>query len=524
MAFWVSATGSFAGYGPAVHIVVCNRLTEYLGIEIVSALLKQAGHTVELIFEPDILTAGFVRALPDGLKRRVDSVDRTARRVIDANPGVVLFPSEINSFDWCSRVGARVKQQRPEIVCVHGGFHTTSTPEECIGRDGVDALCIGEGDHAIPDLVAALESGGDTTSIPNIWFKDADGTVHENKPRALIQDLDSLPYPDKDLYYEPMPGLAREYMCVASRGCHWACSFCFYTTLYDIYGRNGFVRTRSPEHVLGELIEAKEKYDMRYVVFHDDIFPTSLKWLKAFAPLYKEHIGLPFSCITHPQLMREETADLLGDMGCKYVIMGAQTVNESSRSSDVINRTESSDEIAIAVKRLKKWGIFVLLDHIFGIPGESMEDQEEALRFYSEIGPDVVKPFFMSYFPGTDLSKRKDTAERVGEDELSKNEEGKWDHFMFQGELSGNDYRPYNLAYAMFPMLGPRARKAMVASGLHKKLAPIGGLPGLGNIIIFPRLVTGLLTDRDIRPKLYLNYLRSILKYQVSTAGLPGTR
>jgi hypothetical protein len=95
---------------------------------------------------------------------------------------------------------------------------------------------------------------------------------------------------------------------------------------------------------------------------------------------------------------------------------------------------------------------------------------------------------------------------------------------MFQGELSGNDYRPYNLAYAMFPMLGPRARKAMVASGLHKKLAPIGGLPGLGNIIIFPRLVTGLLTDRDIRPKLYLNYLRSILKYQVSTAGLPGTR
>jgi radical SAM superfamily enzyme YgiQ (UPF0313 family) len=312
-------------------------------------------------------------------------------------------------------------------------------------------------------------------------------------------------------------------MCVASRGCHWACSFCFYTTLYDIYGRNGFVRARSPEHVIGELIEAREKYDIRYIVFHDDIFPTSLKWLKEFAPLYIEKIGLPFSCITHPQLVREETADLLGEMGCKYVIMGAQTVNETSRSADVINRTESSEEILDAVRRLKKWGIFVLLDHIFGIPGETMEDQEEALRFYTKAGPDVVKPFFMSYFPGTDLSKRKRTAEEIGTDELSKNEEGQWDHFMFQGEISGNDYRPYNLAYALFPMLGPRGRKLMVEAGLHKKFAAIGGLPGLGNIILFPRLITGLLNDRDIRPKLYVNYLRSILRYQVEIAGLPGT-
>ena len=215
-----------------MRVVVCNRLTEYQGIEIISALLKSAGHSVDLVFEPDLLTAAFLRSLPSALAKRVDSVERAARRVIKLDPDVVLFPSEINSFDWCSRVGARVKQQAPGAFMLHGGFHVTSSPEQCLARDGVDVACVGERDHAVPEFVEALATGADHRAIPNLWVKDADGTIHRNAPRPLIQDLDTLPYPDKSLYYDELPGLAREYVCVASRGCHWACSFCFYTTLY----------------------------------------------------------------------------------------------------------------------------------------------------------------------------------------------------------------------------------------------------------------------------------------------------
>jgi anaerobic magnesium-protoporphyrin IX monomethyl ester cyclase len=497
-----------------MRIVVCNRLTEYLGVEILSALLKQAGHEVALIFAADVLAAAFVRALPEALSASLDSAERTAARVVAAEPDLVLFPSEINSFDWCARVGAAVKRLRPSIWTMHGGFHATAKPEECIAHDGVDLLCQGEGDLAVPELIEALAAGEDHRAIPNIWVKDDDGTIHRNPPRPLIQDLDSLPFPDKDLYYDVLPGLQREYMCVASRGCHWACSFCFYTTLYSLYGQDGFLRARSPQHVIDELILAKSKYEIEYVVFHDDIFPTSLKWLREFAPLYKSEIGLPFSCITHPQLMREETAELLGEMGCKYVIMGSQTVNEGSRSPEVINRTESSEEIAAAVRRLKKWGIFVLLDHIFGIPGESLEDQEDALRFYVDTGADVIKPFFLSYFPGTDLSRRAEEAKKSAASSQTNPEE-QWDHFMFEGGRSGSDYRAYNLAYALFPMLGERGRRAMLKTGAHRRFAALGSLPGLGNIILFPRLAASLFSERDIRPKLYLNYLRTILSYEV---------
>lgn len=498
-----------------MRIVVCNRLTEYLGVEILSALLKEQGHSVELIFEPDLLAAAFVRSLPAPLADHLDSVQRAARRVLAREPDLVLFPSEINSFSWCAEVGEQIKDRRPEILLLHGGFHTTSTPEDCITKRGVDMLCVGEGDLAIPELINALEEGRDFTAIANIWVKDRAGTVHRNAPRPLVQDLDSLPWPDKSLYYDEMPGLAREYMCVTSRGCHWACSFCFYTTLYSLYGRDGYLRARSPQHVIGELVAAMKQWNLEYVVFHDDIFPYSIRWLREFAPLYREQVGLPFSCITHPQLMLDESVDLLAEMGCRYVIMGAQTVNEASRGPEVINRSESSEDIRMAVARLKSRDIFVLLDHIFGIPGETLEDQERALQFYVDAGPDVIKPFFMSYFPGTDLSRRARDGSGMSNSEVSRSEAGEWDHFMFEGALSGDDFRAYNLAYALFPLLDEQARRAMVRFGLHHRLAPLSGVPGMGNLILIPRLLSGLLGDRDIRPKLYLNYLSTISKYRL---------
>ena len=498
-----------------MRVVVCNRLTEYLGVEILSALLKAAGHSVELVFEADLLSASFLGALPEALSQRADSTGRAARRVLDLQPDLVLFPSEVNSFAWCARVGEQIKTQAPDIVLLHGGFHVTSNPEECIGQPGVDMLCIGEGDLAVPELIEVLDQGGDPRNLANIWVKEHDGTVHRNAPRPLVQDLDSLPWPDKSLYYDQLPGLAREYMCVASRGCHWACSFCFYTTLYDLYQREGFLRTRSPEHVIGELEAARERYDIECVVFHDDIFPTSIRWLREFAPLYQERVGLPFSCITHPQLMTEETAELLADMGCRYTIMGAQTVNENSRRPEIINRTEDSKDIARAIRRLKERGVFVLVDHIFGIPGETLADQEDALAFYVASGPDVVKPFFLTYFAGTDLTRRSHADQSVPEDTLQRTESGDWDHFMFEGQLSGDDFRAYSLAYAVFPLLSQPARERMLRWRLHHRLAPLAGLPGLGKATFLPRLATGVLRDEDIRPKLYLNYLKTLAAHQL---------
>ena len=59
--------------------------------------------------------------------------------------------------------------------------------------------------------------------IPNIWWKNG-GKIFKNKPRLLIEDLDSLPFPDKDIFDYIPP---ERYQLFASRGCPYVCSYCF---------------------------------------------------------------------------------------------------------------------------------------------------------------------------------------------------------------------------------------------------------------------------------------------------------
>ena len=83
-------------------------------------------------------------------------------------------------------MGARVKRHLPGAFMLHGGFHVTSSPEQCLARDGVDVACVGEGDHAVLEFVEALATGADHRAIPNLWVKDADGTI-TRPPNSPVQ-------------------------------------------------------------------------------------------------------------------------------------------------------------------------------------------------------------------------------------------------------------------------------------------------------------------------------------------------
>jgi radical SAM superfamily enzyme YgiQ (UPF0313 family) len=80
-----------------------------------------------------------------------------------------------------------------------GGVHPSTLPDK-IMEDGLfDYLCIGEGDYAFVDLLNAIEQDGDTTTIANIHAK-IDGKLFKNDTRPLVEDLDTLPIPDKSLF------------------------------------------------------------------------------------------------------------------------------------------------------------------------------------------------------------------------------------------------------------------------------------------------------------------------------------
>ena len=488
-----------------MKVIFCNQLTEMLGVQLLSAQLKLHGHQTELVFEPNLFATG---AISDPrLIEFLSNDELVIEELLSADPDLVGFPIEINSYHWALKIAAGLKKQRPDLPIIMGGIHATICPEVVIERPEVDFVAVGEAEESLVELCDILDGRreGNPHEILGIWSREADGTQHRNERRPEAPDLDAFPFYDKALYYDKLPGLASEYMTTISRGCPYNCSFCFYNAVHAITG-NRNVRVRSPRHVADELIAAKARYpQMESVLFHDDIFPVTTRWLEEFSPIYREEIGLPFSCITHPLLVTERMAELLAKAGCRSVIMGVQTGSEKIRR-EMMDRHETNAEVMAAIRRFRDRGIFVTCDHILGTPGETGEDQDDAFLFYAEAGPNVVKPLPLTYLPGTAMTARAIRDGVISQQDEDNAARGFLNSLMFKGSGYDTQWRPWFMMYGLRPIIPKEIATWMVQQGHHKHLARLPSRFGVDPAVFFlPRLLSGVVFGYDIRAK-YLTW------------------
>jgi len=497
-----------------MKVVFCNQLTEMLGVQTLSACLKQAGHETDLVFEPNLFATGAIKE--PRLIELLSNDELVIEDILALEPDLVGFPVEINGYHWALKIAAGLKARRPDLPIIAGGIHATMCPEVVAERPELDYCAVGEAEFSLVELCDILDGRkeGDPNKVEGIWCKDADGKVVDNGIGKEHRELDDFPFYDKDLYYSKLPGLGAEYMTTISRGCPYNCTFCFYNAVHDIVG-NRRVRLRSPGNVVDELVAAKAKYPwMESVLFHDDIFPVRVSWLAEFAPLYKEKVGLPYSCITYPLLVTEKMAELLADSGCRSVIMGVQSLNEESRA-ETMERYEKNVDIFNAIRRLRERDIFVTCDHILGTPGETASDQDEALLFYADAGPSVVKPLPLAYLPKTRMTKIGIEQGVISEQDEDDAAHGFINSLMFKGHGYETEWRPWFVMYGLRPLIPKSVFVKMVQNGTHRRL---GGIPREFDPAIFflPRIVRGMALGYDMRAK-YLAW-RFIEMFQYSMA------
>ena len=503
-----------------MHVLFVTRLTEHLGIQLLSAICKQHGHRVSHVFDPGVASAGIVPG--EWLPALLNTDAQTVEAILAAEPDVVGFNVEINTFSWTVDLAQRLKERRPALCVVVGGVHATTVPDVVMGFDCFDYLCQGEGDEALPELLEALD-GGDPTSIPNIWARGPGGLV-KNAVRPLLKSLDDLPFFDKSIHYDLVPEMSHEYHTNSSRGCVYSCSFCFYQPIQAVYGSR-FRNLRSPDNTCRELEEAMAKWPtIRTVTFHDEVFTANKRWLREFAELWPRRVGLPFSCITHPELVTEEVAWLLAKAGCVHVIMGTQTVNQHTRA-EVLDRTETLEDVRRAVKSLKAHGIWVVVDHILGIPGETEADQEDALRFYAECRPDVVKAFFLTYLPGTDINATGIESGDWSLEQLKEAERGHIDSWLFKGVGDMPQWRAWYQLFTLFTVVPPELMDLLVRTRLHRLMKVLDPV-FLPSIFLAPRVLKSLLGGEEEQPRSYVNYLKGLGRYtaeaRFGACSLPG--
>lgn len=383
-------------------LFVVNECQSY-AVGLFSSLLKQRGHEVSLVFDPRIFETNDITN--EKLTRLFDIRHENIKKIARIKPDLIGFSVYTKDYRW-SLMMARLIKKELNVPIIFGGIHCTLVPEEVVGSEGIDIVCVGEGEFALLELVDSIQKGRVDYTIKNLWFRTKEGEVIKNEQRPLINDLDSLPFPDSDIFFEQKPIFAKGYMMNTGRGCPYQCTFCVSGSLNRDYLQKGlgrYVRQRSVNNTIAELVWAKNKYKYQFVTFTDDVFTMNVNWLRSFSEEYKRKIHIPFFCTANPGAISDEELMLLQGSNCQMIGFGLQSASEDTRIN-ILHRKGQNKRIKEVAGLCHKLKLRFWFDHIFNIPGETVKEQVEALEFYNESRPDVINTFWMTYFPKTKIT------------------------------------------------------------------------------------------------------------------------
>lgn len=348
-----------------------NMALEYFGVEIISALLKKNNHIPEL----RILNV-------DGEKKTLEFIERF-------KPDLIGFYLMSVDYEWAFRLARKIKK-RYNVKVIYGGPLPTFFPDVVINEPSTDYLCRGEGEYAMLELANALQNNKNDTKIKNLWVKK-NGKIFKNDLRPLIENLDELPFFDREIYFKRY-GFLRNFTSkrfMTDRGCPYNCSYCFNHKLRELYkGKGKYIRIQSPERAIREIEYILKKYGAKFVSFTNDSFTSDHKWMFEFLKLYKERIKIPFTIQCRVNEINEEVARELRIAGCYSAMFGLESGSERIRK-EVLNRYMTNEQIINASRLLKKYRIKIVTANMFGMPTETLKEAFETVDLNIKIKADV---------------------------------------------------------------------------------------------------------------------------------------
>jgi len=371
---------------------------EHIGLEYLSAYLKDKGHETELIFDPG-LGNNFFLNLP--ILNKFCSDENILKKAKRFNPDIVAFSCISNLYPVIKRIAKKIKAEL-NIPIIIGGIHPTSIPEDVIKEDCFDMLCIGEGEEAFAELLERMESKQSILDIRNLWVKDEKGEIHKNELRPLITDLDKLPFADKSLFHK-YGALSSRIMIMTGRGCPFQCTFCVNSFRRGLYPGQKYLRRRSVDNVIKELVKLKKEYKPKAFRFEDDVFTYDLEWLKEFRVKYLEQINLPFHCYVTPTTATDPILDEIKLSGCSSVSMGVQSGDEQIRR-EILKRQHTDEAIIEAADRISKHKLKLIAEFIFGFPTETPKEMWKTLKLNEKLKSYSTASFIFYPFPKTELA------------------------------------------------------------------------------------------------------------------------
>ena len=383
-----------------MRVLFYYRGSEHIGLESIMSYVQSKGHLVELIYEPALGDNGYID-IP-WLNNFFYNDELVINKALRFKPDLICFSAITNLYMPIKKLARKFKELMPKVPIICGGIHVTSLPEVTINEDCFDMICLGEGEGAMEDLLQRMREKRSYNDVKNLWVKDSTGYIHKNPKRPIIKPLESLPNPAKS-FFAKYGALTSSIMIMTTRGCPFACTFCVNSFRNAEYSGEIYLRQRSVDNVIAELVDTKKKYNPKKFRFEDDVFAFDQKWLNEFKIAYREKVNLPFHCNVTPSTAKEEILKSLKEAGCKSVAMGVQSGSEKIRTK-LLHRRHSDKLIIETAMRIKKYGIELHAEYIFGFPEETPEEMWKAFEINDKLDAYNAASFIFYPYPKTALA------------------------------------------------------------------------------------------------------------------------
>lgn len=298
-----------------------------------------------------------------------------------------------------------VRENNEDVKIVWGGPHPTLLPIQTLESEFVDMVVIGEGDSVLRDISLSLDQGKPLDKIHGIGFKKNGKVVLT--PVRKPEDLDSLPEIPYELVnmenYTNEKSMVSKFgkralPFISSRGCPFKCAFCSVPSLHRSW------RAMNPKRVSESVNNMVEKFNIDYVVFHDENFFTDLKRSKEIG----KSINGEFRWSTQARIDSIKHLDLNKYQKFGLDLMQIGIESGSDRILKLMKKGVNVKEILNANEKLSKSEIEVRYNFMLGIPTETIEDVNEttnlALKLLEENPNARIAGFYVYVpYPGTDL-------------------------------------------------------------------------------------------------------------------------
>ncbi len=313
---------------------------------------------------------------------------------------IVLRQQLFSSMTFC----AMIKEHFPHIHVTIGGNTVTRLRDVLPNTPNLfalfDSAVFYEGETALLQLIEAVGSGKDLSSVPNLMHRDATG-IHTNTA-TYAEQMSELPPPDFDglpleKYFVP----DRVLPYLATRGCYWGrCEFCDHGEGYTA----GY-RTKKIHEIIDEIQYLKNKYHTHHFHFTDESYPPAL-FRKLTRKLVESKLDIAWT--THirfeKSLLDDEVWQDAQDSGCKFLHMGYESGSE--RVLKLMDKATTTEVIKKSLELSSRHGVWNHIMGFFGFPGETYEDAKFSTKFLEDNKEHVHSIGFGTF----DLSKHTPVA------------------------------------------------------------------------------------------------------------------